>query len=141
VDPRLHLLGAVPLFQGLSRQDLAEVLAVAREVEFPAGIDIVSEGSKAMDFFLILDGEAGVTIRGRRSQSQKLRPGDYFGEISVLDGGPRSATVTAETPVWALRLDRSKFLALLDRHGSIGRKILVEMSRRLRAAEGVLVHW
>jgi CRP/FNR family cyclic AMP-dependent transcriptional regulator len=139
VDPTLHLLGAVPLFQGLSKRDLSEILSVAREVEFSAGIDIVSEGSKALDFFLILDGEARVTVRGRRSQ--KLRPGDYFGEVSVLDGGPRSATVTAETPVWALRLDRSKFLALLDIHGLIGRKILVEMSRRLRAAEGVLVHW
>jgi CRP/FNR family cyclic AMP-dependent transcriptional regulator len=139
VDPTLHLLGAVPLFQGLSKRDLLEILSVAREVEFPAGIDIVSEGSKALDFFLILDGEAQVTLRGRRSQ--KLRPGDYFGEVSVLDGGPRSATVTAETPVWALRLDRSKFLALLDMHGLIGRKILVEMSKRLRAAEGVLVHW
>jgi CRP/FNR family cyclic AMP-dependent transcriptional regulator len=139
VDPTLHLLGAVPLFQGLSKRDLSEILSVAREVEFAAGIDIVSEGSKALDFFLILDGEAQVTVRGRRSQ--KLRPGDYFGEVSVLDGGPRSATVTAETPVWALRLDRSKFLALLDMHGLIGRKILVEMSKRLRAAEGVLVHW
>jgi CRP/FNR family cyclic AMP-dependent transcriptional regulator len=139
VDPTLHLLGAVPLFQVLSKRDLTEVLSVSREVEFHAGIDIVSEGKRAMDFFLILDGEASVSVRGRRSQ--KLRPGDYFGEMSVLDGGPRSATVTAETQVWALRVDRSKFLGLLDRHGTIGRKILVEMSKRLRAAEGVLVHW
>ena len=79
-------------------------------------------------------------VRGRK-QSQKLRPGDYFGEMSVLDGSTRSATVTAETQVWALRLDRSKFLALLDRHGSIGRKILIELSKRLREAEGALVHW
>jgi CRP-like cAMP-binding protein len=68
VDPTLHLLGAVPLFQGLSKRDLSEILSVAREVEFAAGIDIVSEGSKALDFFLILDGEARVTVRGRRSQ-------------------------------------------------------------------------
>jgi CRP-like cAMP-binding protein len=139
VDATLHLLGAVPLFQGLSKRELTEVLSVAREVEFPAGIDIVTEGHKAIDFFLLLDGEATVTVRGRRSK--RLRPGDYFGEMSVLDGGPRSATVTAESQVWALRLDRSKFLALLDRHGSIGRKILVELSGRLRAAEGALVHW
>jgi CRP/FNR family transcriptional regulator, cyclic AMP receptor protein len=140
VDPTLHLLAAVPLFQGLSKQELAEIVSVAREVEFPAGIDIVSEGHQAADFFLILDGEARVEVRGRRSKA-KLRPGDYFGEVSVLDGGPRSATVTAETGVLALQLDRSRFLKLLDRHGSIGRKILVDMSKRLRAVEGVLVHW
>jgi CRP/FNR family transcriptional regulator, cyclic AMP receptor protein len=140
VDPTLHLLSAVPLFQDLSKRELSEILAVAREVEFPAGIDIVSEGHQAVDFFLILDGEARVEVRGRR-QGKKLRPGDYFGEVSVLDGGTRSATVTTETPVWALRLDRSRFLQVLDRHGSIGRKLLVEMSKRLRAAEGVLVHW
>lgn len=140
MDPRLHLLGAVPLFQGLSQRDLSEILLVAREVEFPPGVDVVREGSQALDFFLILDGEARVIVRGRK-QSQKLRPGDYFGEMSVLDGSTRSATVTAETQVWALRLDRSKFLALLDRHGSIGRKILIEMSKRLREAEGALVHW
>lgn len=140
VDPTLHLLGAVPLFQDLSKRELAEILAVAREVEFPAGIDIVSEGRQAVDFFLILDGEARVEVRGRRSK-KLLRPGDYFGEVSVLDGGARSATVTAETAVWALRLDRSRFLEVLDKHGSIGRKLLVEMSKRLRAAEGVLVHW
>ena len=133
MDPKLHMLAAVPLFQTLSKLDLAEILLVAREVEFPAGIDIVREGSQALDFFLILDGEARVALGGRRRRT--LHPGDYFGEMSVLDGGPRSATVTAETPVWALRLDRSKFLQLLDRHGSIGRKILVEFSRRLRAAE------
>ena len=65
-----------------------------------------------------------------------LGPGDYFGEISVLDGGRRTATIVAETRVWTLRLDRSKFIPLLDRHGSIGRKLLVEMCGRLRAAEG-----
>jgi CRP/FNR family cyclic AMP-dependent transcriptional regulator len=140
MDPRLGMLGAVPLFQGLSRKDLLEILAVSREVEFPPGIDVVREGSQALDFFLIMDGEATVTVRGRK-RSQRLRPGDYFGEMSVLDGAARSATVTAETQVWALRLDRSKFMAVLDRHGSIGRKILIEMSKRLRDAEGALVHW
>jgi CRP/FNR family cyclic AMP-dependent transcriptional regulator len=136
---RLKLLGSVPLFASLSKQELRQVLALGREVEFGAGRDIVQESDQAGDFYLILSGQASVWLRGRRRQ--KLGPGDHFGEISVLDGGPRSATVTAEGPVLALGLDRSNFLALLDKHGSIGHKQVIELSSRLRAAEGVLVHW
>lgn len=139
MDDRLELLGSVPLFGSLSKQELRRVLASGREVEFDAGTDIVQEADQARDFYLILSGQATVWVRGRRRQ--KLGPGDHFGEMSVLDGGPRSADVRAEVPVRALRLDRSSFLALLDRHGPIGRKLLVELSSRLRAAEGVLVHW
>jgi CRP/FNR family cyclic AMP-dependent transcriptional regulator len=139
MDDRLQLLGSVPLFRGLSQRELKDVLAAGREVQFGAGSTIVEESDEAMDFFLILSGQASVEVRGRRRG--KLGPGDHFGEMSVIDGGPRSANVTAEVSVWALRLDRSKFLALLDQHGSIGRKLLVELSSRVRAAEGALVHW
>jgi CRP/FNR family transcriptional regulator, cyclic AMP receptor protein len=139
MDDKLELLGSVPLFGSLSKQELKQVMASGREVEFDAGKDLVGEDDQARDFYLILSGQATVWVRGRRRQ--KLGPGDHFGEVSVLDGGPRSATVRAEGPVRALRLDRSNFLALLDKHGSIGRKLLVELSSRLRAAEGVLVHW
>jgi CRP/FNR family transcriptional regulator, cyclic AMP receptor protein len=139
MDDTLDLLGSVPLFRGLSKGELKEILAAGREVEFAAGHAIVEEAKEAMDFYLILRGRASVEVRGRRGRN--LGPGEHFGEMSVLDGGPRSATITAEEPVWALRLDRSNFLAFLDQHGSIGRKLLVELSSRLRAAEGALVHW
>jgi CRP/FNR family transcriptional regulator, cyclic AMP receptor protein len=139
MDETMDLLGSVPLFRGLSKRELKEIRAAGREVEFAAGSTIVEEADEAMDFYLILRGRASVEVRGRRRGN--LRPGDHFGEMSVLDGGPRSATITAEEPVWALRLDRPNFVALLDRHGSIGRKLLVELSTRLRAAEGALVHW
>jgi CRP/FNR family cyclic AMP-dependent transcriptional regulator len=139
MDHRLLLLGSVPLFRDLSRSELKEILAAGRELEFAAGSTIVQEADQAADFYLLLGGKASLEVRGRRKGS--LGPGDHFGEMSVLDGGPRSATVMADEPVWALRLDRSKFLALLDKHGSIGRKLLVELSGRLRTAEGALVHW
>jgi CRP/FNR family transcriptional regulator, cyclic AMP receptor protein len=135
----LQLLGSVPLFRGLSERELKEILAAGREVEFGAGATIVGEADEAMDFYLILSGQASVEVRGR--PRGKLGPGDHFGEMSVIDGGPRTATVTADGPVWALRLDRSNFLTLLDQHGPIGRKLLVELSGRLRTAEGALVHW
>jgi CRP/FNR family transcriptional regulator, cyclic AMP receptor protein len=133
VDPKVRMLGAVPLFQGLSARELMDIVEVARDVEFPAGTTIVSQGSQATDFFLILDGEARVTV-GRRDR-RTLRPGDYFGETAVLDGGRRSAAVIAETAVWALRLERSNLIRLLDHHGSIGRKMLIDLSRRFREVE------
>ena len=139
MDDRLKLLGSVPLFRGLSERELREILAAGREVDFGAGSTIVEESDQAMDFYLILSGQASVEVRGR--PRGKLGPGDHFGEISVLDGGPRTATITADSAVVALRLDRAGFLELLDRHGSIGRKLLVELSSRLRVAEGALVHW
>lgn len=133
-DKRLEMLRSVPLFQGLSRRELAGILEAGREVEFAPGEIIVERGLKAMDFYLIMDGQASLKVPARKVSM--LGPGDYFGEISVLDGEPRSATITAETRMWALRLHRSRFIPLLDRHGSIARKILVEMCSRLRRAEG-----
>jgi CRP/FNR family transcriptional regulator, cyclic AMP receptor protein len=133
-NERMDMLRSVPLFQGLSRRQVAQIVKLGRELEFSPGEIIVERGLKAMDFYLILKGRAKLQVPDRRARG--LGPGDYFGEISVLDGGRRTATITAETRVWALRLDRSKFIPLLDRHGSIGRKILVEMCARLRAAEG-----
>lgn len=133
-NERVEMLRSVPLFQGLSRRQVAEIAKLGREVEFSPRETIVERGLKAMDFYLIVKGQAKLSVPGRRARL--LGPGDYFGEISVLDGGPRTATITAETRLWTLRLDRSKFIPLLDRHGSIARRILVEMCARLRAAEG-----
>ena len=133
MDVMTRLLRSVPLFQGLSTRELREVRRAAEDVEFREGATIVAEGLLASDFYLVLNGQAEVLIHERRRRV--LGPGDYFGEMSVLDGGPRSATVRALTRVTALRLDRPAFLRLLDREGSIGRKILLVMSERLRAAE------
>ena len=133
MDVLTRLLRSVPLFQGLSTRELREVRRAAEDVEFREGTTIVAEGLLASDFYLVLDGQAEVLIHERRRRV--LGAGDYFGEMSVLDGGPRSATVRAITRVTALRLNRPAFLRLLDREGSIGRKVLLVMSERLRAAE------
>jgi CRP/FNR family cyclic AMP-dependent transcriptional regulator len=133
-DVRIDALRRVPLFAGLSRKELGEVLVLGEEMEFAPGRSLVEAGTEARDFYLLLDGSAKLSVPGRRPAT--LGPGDYFGEMSVLDGGPRSATVTALTHGWALRIDRSGFVRLLDAHGSIGRKILVELSQRVRRAEG-----
>lgn len=132
-DPGVEMLRSVPLFKGLSPREVAEILAAGREYEFSPGEAIVEQGLKAMDFYVILDGKAKLEVPGGRTAA--LGPGDYFGEISLLDGGPRTANITAETRVLTLRLDRSRFIQLLDRHGPIARKILAEMAARLRSAE------
>jgi CRP-like cAMP-binding protein len=129
---KIQSLRAVPLLEGLSDRDLERVLARSTEEEFRAGDVIVEAGNRACDFYILLRGEAELSVPDRKTAT--LGPGDYFGEMAVLDGEPRSATIVAETHVSSLRIARPDFLALLDAYGSIGRTILVEMSKRLRAA-------
>ena len=131
----IEALRAVPLLRGLSNRDLARILELGKEMEVRAGEIIVKAGDQACDFYIMLEGQAGLTVPGKKKAT--LRGGDYFGEMAVLDGEPRSATIVAETDGSALRIGRPEFLALLDAYGSIGRKILVELSKRVRAAEAV----
>jgi CRP-like cAMP-binding protein len=130
----IEAMRAAPLLSDLTKRDLARVLDLGDVMEFHAGEIIVKAGDQASDFYILLRGRALLTVSGTRSES--LGPGDYFGEMAVLDGEPRSASIVAETDVWGLRIGRENFLRLLDAYGSIGRKILVEMSKRVRLAEG-----
>jgi len=134
----IELLRWVPLFQDLSRREVRRIVEAGRELEFPPGRMMVQEGSVASDFYLILSGRATVSRNLRKVRS--LAAGDFFGEISVLDGGPRSATVVAETHVLVFRLDRPAFLRLLRTEGSISRKLLQGMAARLRSAERAGTH-
>jgi protein phosphatase len=137
VKPRaskIEQLRHVPLFAGLSRREIADIVRVSDEVEFFPGESIVKHGLKANDFYLLLDGPARVAVPGKRSRI--LHAGDYFGEISVLDGGPRTADIDAVSHVTLLRIERQAFVRLLDDLGGVARKILVVMCQRVRAAEG-----
>lgn len=131
-DP-VDLLAKVGLFEGLSRKELQTIYKSAKAVHFPAGRTIVSEGASGIGFHMIVDGKAKVTVKGRSRAT--LKPGDYFGEISLIDRGPRSATVVAETEVDTLSLASWSFLSILDKNPTISRKLLLELTRRLRAAE------
>jgi CRP/FNR family transcriptional regulator, cyclic AMP receptor protein len=137
-ETSLQRLRSVHLFTGLSKKDLRAVLQTGKEVEFPAGVTIAAEGSAASDFYLILEGTARVFVGGRGKRA--LRAGDYFGEMSVIDGGPRTATVSAVTRVSALRLNRRAFRSLLRTNASVSRMITLELVGRLRAAERSLTH-
>jgi CRP/FNR family transcriptional regulator, cyclic AMP receptor protein len=127
------LLASVDLFKGLTSRELNQIVKAGEVAEFAPGSPIVEHGMRASDFYLILEGLARLTVPKKKPRT--LGPGDYFGEISVLDGGPRTASVVADGRVLTFRLERSAFTKLLDEHGVIGRKILVEMTGRLRYAE------
>ena len=133
VNRQIQLLASAPLFQSMSERELEEVLGLGQEVEYAAGQPITEVGMAAMDFYLILEGEARLDVPDIRTET--IGSGSTFGEMAVLDGGLRSASVTAISHVLTLRIGRPEFIALLDRHGSISRKLLVEVSARLRRAE------
>jgi CRP/FNR family cyclic AMP-dependent transcriptional regulator len=126
----VHLLAAVPLFSDLSSRHLKRIADLAEEVRFSAGDPIVQEGQPGGTFYVILEGEAKVTRKGRKLN--ELYPGDFFGEVSLLDGGPRTATVTAETPIVAIRLFRKEFAKLISADPEIALKIVAELASRIR---------
>lgn len=125
-------LGHTSLFGRLSERDLLLVAELARPIRFEPGTAITSEGDDAGRFYLLTGGEARVEVGGRLHD--RLGAGDAFGEIALIDGGPRSATVIAETPVDALTIACWNFRPLLREHRSIAEALLVEMCRRLRLA-------
>jgi CRP-like cAMP-binding protein len=129
----IELLGAVDLFAGLTTNELLKIHMLAREEPVRAGRALAAEGETGGRFYLILEGTAQVTIGDHKVN--ELGPGDYFGEISLIDGEPRSATVTATSDGRVLSLASFTFAPLLQEHPSITHKILLEMCRRLRDAE------
>jgi CRP-like cAMP-binding protein len=129
----LAQLGTLDLFSGLPRKDLKGLARAVREVRHPQGHRVVDEGGNALGFHLIVEGAATVTSNDTRRRT--LGPGDYFGEISLIDGQPRSATVVADSPLRTLSLDSASFNLLLDEHPDIARSLLTVLCRRLRALE------
>ena len=129
---QLEVLKSVPLFEGLSTADLRKIRGVGKEVAHAEGSEILIQGKEGVGFHLILEGEARVVV-GKRTAA-RIGPGSYFGELSLVDGGPRTATVVAETDVRTLSIPRWSFMPLLDTHPSITKKMLVEACKRLRSA-------
>jgi CRP/FNR family cyclic AMP-dependent transcriptional regulator len=125
-------LANVPLFAGCSRRELQTIASVVRDISHAAGTVIAREGEPGIGLFVIVEGTADVSIGGRKKAS--LGPGDFFGEIALLDGGPRTATVTAKTDVQLLGLTEWVFRGLMAEHPSIALKTLQQMATRLRVA-------
>ncbi|MBA3655165.1 MAG: cyclic nucleotide-binding domain-containing protein [Actinobacteria bacterium] len=128
--PAADVLSTVDLFQGLTKRELQRVMAMAKDQTFPEGDVVVVEGDEDGRFYLLLDGSARI-LQGKRTLAT-LGPGDYFGEISLIDGEPRSASVVATSDIRALSIARWNFRPLLEEHPAIARKLLLEMCRRVR---------
>lgn len=127
------LLAQVPLFEGLSRRHLKQIAERADEISFRDEETIIEAGKPGGTFFVIVEGEVKV-MRGNRVIA-RAGPGEFFGEISLLDGGPRTASVVADSPVVAIRLFKSSFDKLVTQEPKVATKILAVVARRLREAE------
>jgi CRP-like cAMP-binding protein len=126
----VELLKSVPLFQKLSDRALKTVAASFTDRSFRAGQELTSEGSGAAGFFVIESGEAVVSVDG--VERRTLGPGDYFGEVALIDGGLRTATITASTDGKSYGLTQWQFRPLLEEHGEIAWPLLEAMAARLR---------
>jgi CRP/FNR family transcriptional regulator, cyclic AMP receptor protein len=126
------MLQAVPLFSGLSKHELGAIAGQAKEVHTSTGDVLARQGEHGVGFFLIVEGEARVIVNGRTRA--RLRAGDTFGEIALLDGGPRTATVVAESDMTLLGLTAWEFKALLSQYPTITLKLLEQVAARLRSA-------
>ena len=130
-DPKVKLLRNVPLFSGCTDKELAFIATRADEVDLPAGKVLCKRGESGGDFFVIVEGRVDVDAPNRK---RELGPGDFFGEIALLDNGPRSATVRALTPLRCLVLGPAQFRDVLHQNGDIALKMLHVVTDRLRAA-------
>ncbi len=131
-SPEEHLAG-VTLFASLPRRRLKRIAGLSRTVEHEAGKKVAAEGLGALAFHLVLDGTA--VVRRGDTTLRTLGPGDHFGEISMIDGKPRSVSVVAEGPLTTLVVPHQAFATLLESEPDFARELLLELCARLREAE------
>ena len=121
------LLKRVPIFSDLERKELERIASSMKQRTFSAGDTVTSEGQTGIGFFVIEDGEAKVSVGGE--ERRRLGPGDYFGEVALLNESARTATITAETDLRCYGLTSWEFRPLVETHGSIAWKLLQAMSK------------
>jgi len=127
-------LRSVPLFTGVGDKELKRLAKVMRESRFNEGEPITTEGRSGVGFFVIEDGEASVAVAGEIVRT--LGPGDHFGEIALIDEGPRSATVTPTTDLRCRGMAAWEFRAFVQEHPEVAWPLLQTLASRLREAEG-----
>src|SRR4051794_23839384 len=133
IDRYLTRLGQVPMFQACTKKDLITIGRSGDTTRFDAGDVLVKQGSRGHEFFVLVDGKVNVTRDG--IEIAQLGPGDYFGELALLDPRPRDASVTASTPGEAFVIAQRQFLALLTDVPQLNAKLLLGMARRLHEAD------
>jgi CRP-like cAMP-binding protein len=126
-------VASVPLFSSLSKRELKELASTMHEYNFPAGKELMTEGEEGIGFFLIAEGEAVVSLKG--SEKRALRPGDWFGEMALIDGGTRTASVKAVTDLRCFSLTSWEFRPLVMAHPAIAWAVMETLVKRVRDAE------
>jgi CRP/FNR family transcriptional regulator len=129
----VEVLGRVPLLAGFQRRELERLARQFRERVFSEGAVITSEGEPGVGFFVIAEGSASVNVGG--DARAPLGPGDYFGEMALIDEGPRSATVVAATDLRCLALTPWEFRPFVEDHPAVAWAMLQTLAQRLRDAQ------
>ena len=129
-------LAQLSMFASCSAQELQQVARLATELAVEAGHRLTTEGEAGHEFVIVIEGEASVLKHGARVAT--LGPGDYFGEMALLDDGPRTATVVAQTPMMIAVVGQLEFVDLLDDVPPLARKVARGLARRLREAEAAV---
>lgn len=132
-DVKLELIGRVPLFAGCSKKDIEFIGQLADEVDVAAGHVLFREGAIGHEFIIVIEGALRVERHG--SVINHLGAGDFAGEIALVDGGPRTATVIADIPTRLLLIGHREFNSLLQKHPTVELKVLHALARRVRASE------
>lgn len=133
-DPRIAQLQRVPLFAHCGPKELAFIVTQVEELDFPAGKELCREGQSGGDFFIILTGSAVVSRGGK--ELNRLGKDDFFGEIALLDHGPRTATVVTDAPTHCLVLGPQQFHSVLQQRAEIATAVFAAVAARLRTTGG-----
>jgi CRP/FNR family transcriptional regulator, cyclic AMP receptor protein len=128
-----ELIQSVPLFSDLSSKEVEQISRSFKERVFAPGDHITEEGKGGVGFFVIEEGTAKITVGGEERGS--YGPGDYFGEVALIDAGARSATIIAETELRCYGITSWEFRPLVESHAGIAWKMLETLARMLRAAQ------
>jgi CRP-like cAMP-binding protein len=131
-DAKVELIRKIPLFKHCTTRELGEIAAIADELDLKEGKELTREGRAGREFFVLVEGTAEVMI-GKKSINA-VRQGDFLGEIALVTGRPRTATVKATSPVRVLVITARNFRTLLEKHPEIQRKVLLAMADRLATA-------
>jgi CRP/FNR family transcriptional regulator, cyclic AMP receptor protein len=128
-DAKLELLKRAPLFANCSKQELAQIGGIADEIDLREGTELTRQGAPGREFFVLIEGTADVIKDGQKVNT--LEGGDFFGEIALVHHAPRTATVTATSPVRTLVISERNFKRLLEESPEIQRKVMVALAERL----------
>jgi CRP/FNR family cyclic AMP-dependent transcriptional regulator len=137
-DEKLDLLRRIPIFAGFDKRRLERLGMLADEIDVPAGKALMRQGEIGSDMMVIVSGRVAVERDGERLNT--LGSGDFFGEIALLDGGPRTATVTTEEPSRLLVLNHREFHALMDEFPEVAGQVLTALADRIRRLEPDVPH-